>query len=85
MNIPEARLAIRYRRTDHLEPDPRTPRRHSRKQIKQLARSSETYRFAVPALRGPTLNRSQELLDGFARHPEDSRTLACAMEVADAA
>src|SRR5438477_2526861 len=43
-------LAIVHRRIDELKPDPRNPRRHSRKQIKQLARSIETFGFTVPAL-----------------------------------
>jgi uncharacterized protein YciW len=41
------RLEIVYRRIDDLTPDPKNPRRHSRKQIKQLARSIET--FGLPS------------------------------------
>lgn len=87
MNIPEARLESRYRRLDHVEPDPRRPRRHSRKQIQQLAGSSETCRFAVPMLPG-SAERCQQPFDGFARHAGSPRSLAeiaGATEVVDAA
>jgi DNA modification methylase len=43
-------LQIELRPIDQLKPDPRNPRRHSRKQIKQLARSIETFGFIAPAL-----------------------------------
>src|SRR5205823_10935838 len=44
------RLELVYRPIDELKPDPRNPRHHSRKQIKQLTRSIETFGFTVPAL-----------------------------------
>ena len=50
MNIQQARLEIRYRRIDELKPDPRNPRQHTRKQIKQLARSIAAFGYTVPAL-----------------------------------
>ena len=34
------RLEILYRRIEELKPDPRNPRHHSRKQVKQLERDS---------------------------------------------
>ena len=43
-------LQIAYRRIEELRPDPRNPRHHSRKQIKQIARSIKTFGFTVPAL-----------------------------------
>ena len=87
MNIPEARLESRYRRLDHVEPDPRQPHRHSRKQIQQLAGSIETCRIAVPRLPGSP-ESCQQLFDGFARHAGSPRPLdeiAGATEVVDAA
>ena len=50
MVIQEKRLEIRYQRIDNLKPAPHNPRRHTRKQIKQLARSIETFGFTFPAL-----------------------------------
>jgi hypothetical protein len=44
------RLELVYRRIEDLKPDPRNPRHHSRRQIKQLTRSIETFGFTVPAL-----------------------------------
>src|SRR5428012_17354 len=44
------RLEVVYRRIEEIKPDPRNPRHHSRKQIKQLARLIETFGFTVPAL-----------------------------------
>jgi hypothetical protein len=88
MNIPEARLATRSRRIDHLEPDPRKPHRHSHRQVTQLAHSTETYRLVVPTIPGATFGRSQQLFEGFVRDAGQSRTLAdraCATEVTDAA
>jgi DNA modification methylase len=44
------RLEIVYRRIDELKPDPRNPRDHTKKQIKQLKGSIGTFGFTVPAL-----------------------------------
>jgi hypothetical protein len=44
------RLEVVYRRIEELKLDPRNPRRHSRKQIKQLACSIASFGFTVPAL-----------------------------------
>jgi DNA modification methylase len=57
------RLQISYRRIDQLKPDPRNPRRHSRKQTKQLARSIETFGFTVPAL----IDRDNNVIAGHGR------------------
>ena len=43
-------LRIVHRRTDMLKPDPANPRRHSTKQIRQIARSIEAFGFVVPVL-----------------------------------
>lgn len=43
-------LAIVYRRIDELRPAPGNPRRHTRGQIKQIAKSMEFFGFNVPAL-----------------------------------
>jgi DNA modification methylase len=42
--------AIVWRRVAELKLDPRNPRKHSRKQIRQIASSIETFRFNVPVL-----------------------------------
>jgi DNA modification methylase len=44
------RLEIAYRPIGELKLDPRNPRHHSRKQIRQLVHSIETFGFTVPAL-----------------------------------
>lgn len=61
------RLAIIYQPIAELKPDPRNPRQHSRKQIKQLARSIETFGFTVPAL----VDRKGNVIAGH------GRVLAC--------
>jgi hypothetical protein len=43
-------LSIVQRRVDELSPNPANPRRHSTKQIRQLAASIETFGFLVPVL-----------------------------------
>jgi DNA modification methylase len=43
-------LKLLYRRIDELKPDPANPRRHSKKQIRQIARSIQTFGFIVPIL-----------------------------------
>ena len=58
------RLAeIVYRSISDLIPNPRNPRRHTDKQIRQLARSIEALRFNVPILVDSNLN----VLSGHAR------------------
>jgi ParB-like chromosome segregation protein Spo0J len=44
------RMSIVYRAIDQLKPDPANPRRHSKKQIRQIANSIKTFRFNVPVL-----------------------------------
>ena len=43
-------MSVVYRRVDDLKPDPRNPRLHSKKQIRQIASSIETFGFNVPVL-----------------------------------
>ena len=54
---------IVYRSISSMVPNPRNPRRHSDKQIRQLARSIEAFRFNVPVLVDSNLN----VLAGHAR------------------
>src|ERR1700720_3818334 len=56
-------LEIVYRRVEELKPDSRNPRHHNRKQIKQLARSIETFGFTVPAL----VDRDGNVIAGHGR------------------
>ena len=44
------RISIVYRAIDQLKPDPANPRLHSKKQIRQIANSIETFGFNVPVL-----------------------------------
>ncbi len=44
------RLAVTYRKTAELQLDPNNPRTHTPRQIKQIARSIETFGFIVPAV-----------------------------------
>jgi ParB-like nuclease domain len=44
-------LSIIYSRIDELKPDPANPRRHSTKQVRQIANSIDTFGFNVPVLR----------------------------------
>src|ERR1700693_6293748 len=43
-------LAIEYKSTAALRPDPKNPRAHSDRQIEQIARSIQTFGFNVPVL-----------------------------------
>jgi DNA modification methylase len=57
------RLEILYLPIDRLRPDPRNPRHHSRKQIKQLACSIQTFGFLFPAL----VDRDGNVIAGHGR------------------
>ena len=50
------RLEVVYRTIDEIKPDPANARRHSRKQIRKLADSIETFGFNVPVLVDAELN-----------------------------
>jgi len=43
-------IAVVYRRIAELKPDPKNPRAHRPRQIRQIARSIETFGFNVPVL-----------------------------------
>src|SRR5215469_9062796 len=60
---PSARLQIVYRGIDDLEPDPGNPRRHSKKQIRQIADSIKAFGFNVPIL----LDREGNVIAGHGR------------------
>jgi ParB-like chromosome segregation protein Spo0J len=51
----QGRIVVQYRRIADLKPDPKNPRRHSRKQIRQIARSIESFGFNTPVLVDPEL------------------------------
>jgi len=53
---PGKRLAVTYRALSQLKLDPKNPRRHDRRQIRQIARSIETFDFNVPILVDGQLN-----------------------------
>ena len=50
------RLEIVYRAIDDLKPNPANPRQHSKKQIRKLANSIDTFGFNVPILLDAELN-----------------------------
>jgi DNA modification methylase len=49
-------MSVVYRRIEELKPDPANPRRHSKKQIRQIADSIKTFGFNVPVLVDADLN-----------------------------
>jgi hypothetical protein len=61
---PEAsKLSVHYLPVDALHPDPRNPKQHSHRQIKQLAQSIRRFGFNVPVL----VDRSNRILAGHGR------------------
>ena len=56
-------LKILYRRSDTLQPDPSNPRRHSKKQIGQIAESIKVFGFIVPIL----IDRDRKTIAGHGR------------------
>src|SRR5437762_821381 len=54
-SLPE-KLAVIYRSISELKPDPANPRLHSKKQIRQIAKSIEAFGFNVPILVDADLN-----------------------------
>src|ERR1700686_5034495 len=56
-------LLIVYRDIEELEANPENPRLHSKKQIKQIARSIEDFGFNVPFL----VDRNSRLISGHGR------------------
>jgi len=61
------RLSVTYRSIAELKPDPANPRRHSKKQIRQIKNSIETFGFIVPVL----VDRDGNIIAGH------GRVLAC--------
>src|SRR5271170_4930595 len=58
-----AQLEITYLRTSFLKPDPRNPRVHSDKQVRQIAKSIESFGFNVPLL----IDDEQKVIAGHGR------------------
>jgi DNA modification methylase len=56
-------LEVNYLRTTSLKPDPRNPRVHSDKQIRQIAQSIESFGFNVPLL----IDDQQKVIAGHGR------------------
>ena len=56
-------LGIVYRRIDDLKPDPANPRRHTRKQVRQIAESIKAFGFNVPIL----IDRDGNIIAGHGR------------------
>jgi DNA modification methylase len=57
------RMSIVYRAIDQLTPDPANPRRHSKKQIRQIANSLKAFGFNVPIL----IDRQSKVIAGHGR------------------
>ena len=57
------RMSIVYRAIGQLKPDPANPRRHSKKQIRQIAESIKAFRFNVPIL----IDRHGNIIAGHGR------------------
>jgi hypothetical protein len=56
-------LEVIYLRTKSLKPDPRNPRVHSDKQVRQIAQSIESFGFNVPIL----IDDQQQVIAGHGR------------------
>jgi hypothetical protein len=56
-------MSVVYRRIEELKPNPANPRRHSKKQIQQIADSIKTFGFIVPLL----VDADLELIGGHGR------------------
>ena len=59
----QQRLAITYRRIEELKPDPANPRRHSNKQIRQIANSIKSLGFNAPI----AVDRDDKVVSGHGR------------------
>ena len=81
--IRNPRIEIVYRPIDQLKPNPRNARRHSRKQVQQIADSIEAFDFNVPtgsgAGHGDLLPRGSMAPPGrqTARDPVSRGALRC--------
>src|SRR3984885_10529936 len=63
MQLSTTPLEITYLRTTPLKPDPRNPRVHSDKQVRQIAQSIESFGFNVPLL----IDEEQKVIAGHGR------------------
>jgi DNA modification methylase len=63
MQLASSRLEIVYLQTTTLKPDPRNPRVHSDKQVRQIAQSIESFGFNVPLL----IDDEQKVIAGHGR------------------
>ena len=62
-SLPSLCLTVTYRRIEELKPDPANPRRHSKKQIRQIAESIKAFGFNVPIL----IDRHGDIIAGHGR------------------
>ena len=62
-SLPAPALQVAFRPLDQIHPDPRNPRVHTPRQVKQIARSVEAFGFNVPIL----LDRSGVVIAGHGR------------------
>lgn len=60
---PALRVAIVYRQINDLKPNSNNPRRHSRKQIKQIANALKVFGFIIPIV----IDRNSEVICGHGR------------------
>jgi ParB-like chromosome segregation protein Spo0J len=56
-------MSVVYRRIEELKPDPANPRRHTRKQVRQIAESIKAFGFNVPIL----IDRDGNIIAGHGR------------------
>jgi ParB-like nuclease domain len=63
MQFSTAPLEVNYLRTTSLKPDPRNPRFHTEKQVRQIAQSIESFGFNVPLL----IDDKQQVIAGHGR------------------
>jgi DNA modification methylase len=63
MHSATSRLEITYTQTSALKPDPRNPRLHTDKQVRQIAQSIEAFGFNVPLL----IDDEQKVIAGHGR------------------
>jgi ParB-like nuclease domain len=70
-SAPPVQLA--FLATADLKPDPRNPRKHSRAQIRAIARSMETFGFNAPIL----IDKNKQIIAAMAATKRPSSTAAC--------
>jgi DNA modification methylase len=62
-SLPSLCLTVTYRRIEELKPDPANPRRHSKKQTRQIVESIKAFGFNVPIL----IDRHGNIISGHGR------------------